>query len=107
MWPHPQRQQDWNRRCLSPLPDGKEKNNSLAWQPIPMLHFQQVNNNTPATLVLVGTASARPRSFVAQCEHGTADGLKQMNEINWEERLDIASLVEAGATNRAPTRLRA
>ena len=28
----------------------------------------------------------------------------QMNEINWEEKLDIATLVELGAMNRAPTR---
>jgi hypothetical protein len=27
-----------------------------------------------------------------------------MKEINWEGKLDIASLVELGAMNRAPTR---
>ena len=30
-----------------------------------------------------------------------------MNETIWEENLDIVSLVELGAINRAPTRLRA
>ena len=30
----------------------------------------------------------------------------KMNEIMWEERLDIAVLVELGAINRAPTVVR-